>query len=183
MPFDTKTPRGAWAFFILLALAGCNTAPTYTRPEIDVPASFKETAGWKLADPNAAAVPDEWWRLFNDPVLNDLQAQVVVGNQNLAASLAQHSHHPVSRAIRILVTMNEIAPHLVDDAAHCSKTVLGCLSSVAVEGSAALSGGPETRVIPVQLHVPWRNLQDSIRRSANRPKDAKCVQCDLRRRA
>jgi NodT family efflux transporter outer membrane factor (OMF) lipoprotein len=78
----------AAAFAVLLT--GCNTAPTYAKPDIDIPASFKETAGWKLADPNAAAVPDDWWRLFDDPVLNDLQAQVVVGNQNLAASLAQY---------------------------------------------------------------------------------------------
>jgi NodT family efflux transporter outer membrane factor (OMF) lipoprotein len=96
MPYESHPPRAAWvarslpALFALLVLAGCNTAPTYTRPTIDVPASFKETAGWKLADPNAAAIPDEWWRLFNDPVLDDLQAQVVVGNQNLAASLAQY---------------------------------------------------------------------------------------------
>lgn len=70
--------------------------------------------------------------------------------------------------------MDEIAPHLVDDAAHCSKTVPRCLSSVAIEGSATLSSGPETRVSPVQLHVPWRNFQESIRRFANRPKGAEC---------
>jgi NodT family efflux transporter outer membrane factor (OMF) lipoprotein len=96
MRFDSKTSRKTWAactlpmLFGTLVLVGCNTTPTYTRPDIEVPASFKETAGWKLADPNAAAVSDEWWLLFNDPVLNELQAQVVVGNQNLAASLAQY---------------------------------------------------------------------------------------------
>lgn len=67
---------------------------------------------------------------------------------------AQHrqtfaDQHPISRVIRIFVPVDEIASHLVDDTARRSKTAPGCLSSVAVEGSAALSSGPETRVISV----------------------------------
>lgn len=80
----------AAAICAALLLAACSTAPKYTPPTIDVPAAFKESAGWKLADPSAAAVPDDWWLLFNDPVLNALQAQVVLGNQNLQASIAQY---------------------------------------------------------------------------------------------
>lgn len=37
----------------------------------------------------ATEVPDAWWQLFNDPVLNDLQARLVVGNENLKAAVAQ----------------------------------------------------------------------------------------------
>jgi NodT family efflux transporter outer membrane factor (OMF) lipoprotein len=35
------------------------------------------------------AVPEAWWAMFKDPVLDGLQADLVVGNQNLAAALAQ----------------------------------------------------------------------------------------------
>ncbi|HSV51854.1 MAG TPA: efflux transporter outer membrane subunit [Burkholderiaceae bacterium] len=95
MPHEPKKQRAvagarATAICAVLLLAACSTAPKYTPPTIDVPAAFKESAGWKLADPNAAAVPDDWWLLFNDPVLNALQAQVVLGNQNLQASIAQY---------------------------------------------------------------------------------------------
>lgn len=73
-----------------LLLAACNTAPTYTRPSLDIPGTFKESAGWKPANPQAAEVPDAWWRLFSDPVLDELQAQVASGNFNLQAAAANY---------------------------------------------------------------------------------------------
>ena len=73
-----------------LAVAGCGTPQPYTRPVLEVPPAFKEAAGWKQADPRAAEVPDQWWRLFNDPVLDGLQNEVVVGNENLRAAVARY---------------------------------------------------------------------------------------------
>jgi NodT family efflux transporter outer membrane factor (OMF) lipoprotein len=70
-------------------LTGCTTPPSTQNPAMDVPAAFKESSLWKVVRSDATAVPDDWWRLFNDPVLNDLQQQVVVGNENLKASAAQ----------------------------------------------------------------------------------------------
>ena len=75
----------AAAFF----LSACATPPVYEKPAIAVPAAFKESALWKTARPAAAEVPDQWWQVFNDAVLNDLQTQVSVGNENLKASAAQ----------------------------------------------------------------------------------------------
>lgn len=72
----------------LLLLTACSTTPPYQPPATAVPATFKETGLWQAANPQAATVPDDWWLLFNDPVLNRLQAQVGQ-NQNLLASAAQ----------------------------------------------------------------------------------------------
>lgn len=91
MPSDFSTPilrRVALAAGVAAVLVGCSSAPRYERPAVEVPAAFKETAGWREANPQAADVPDEWWRLFADPVLDDLQSQLVLGNQNLQASIA-----------------------------------------------------------------------------------------------
>jgi NodT family efflux transporter outer membrane factor (OMF) lipoprotein len=91
MPSDSSTPilrRVALAAGVAAVLVGCSSAPRYERPAVEVPAAFKETAGWREANPQAADVPDEWWRLFADPVLDDLQSQLVLGNQNLQASIA-----------------------------------------------------------------------------------------------
>jgi NodT family efflux transporter outer membrane factor (OMF) lipoprotein len=71
-------------------LSGCATPPAYEKPGIVIPAVFKESALWKAARPEAASVPDDWWQLFNDPVLNGLQQQLVIGNENLKASVAQY---------------------------------------------------------------------------------------------
>lgn len=71
-----------------LLLAGC--ALTAQRPpdEPAPPPSFKGSTAWQRVVPDAA-VPEAWWTLFHDPVLDRLQAELVVGNQNLAAALAQ----------------------------------------------------------------------------------------------
>ena len=77
------------ALAVVLSLSACTAPPLITPAPMDLPASFKESGLWKTARPNAAAVPDDWWRMFNDPVLEDLQRQVVLGNENLKASAAQ----------------------------------------------------------------------------------------------
>ena len=81
--------RLATLLAITLLLAACTTPPLYQRPTMEVPTAFKESGLWRAASPSAAAVPDDWWLLFNDPVLNDLQNQVIVGNENLKAAAAQ----------------------------------------------------------------------------------------------
>ncbi|WP_295954169.1 efflux transporter outer membrane subunit [Rhodoferax sp.] len=78
-------PVLGWA----LLLSACSTTPPYQAPKLPATANaFKETGLWHTANPQAAAVPDDWWQLFNDPVLNGLQTQVGQ-NQNLLASAAQ----------------------------------------------------------------------------------------------
>ncbi|HEV8314309.1 MAG TPA: efflux transporter outer membrane subunit [Burkholderiaceae bacterium] len=77
-------------FIPLLAalLAGCAVTRVEPPPPVIAPAQFKESGLWQRATP-AVAVPDEWWRLFNDPVLDELQAKLVIGNENLKAAVAQ----------------------------------------------------------------------------------------------
>jgi NodT family efflux transporter outer membrane factor (OMF) lipoprotein len=46
---------------------------------------------WKPAQPNDQNVGGNWWEIFQDPQLNDLEAQVNVSNQNLKAAQAQYT--------------------------------------------------------------------------------------------
>jgi NodT family efflux transporter outer membrane factor (OMF) lipoprotein len=73
-----------------LGLGGCLVGPNYHRPTAPVTATFKEQQGWKAATPSDALDRGQWWTLFNDPVLNDLEAKVEVSNQNLAAAEAAY---------------------------------------------------------------------------------------------
>ncbi len=68
-------------------LAGCAIGPNYKRPDIDTPAQYKEVAAQETP---AAPPPAQWWTLFNDSVLNDLESRVEVSNQNLVASEAAY---------------------------------------------------------------------------------------------
>jgi NodT family efflux transporter outer membrane factor (OMF) lipoprotein len=70
--------------------------PTYRKPHAETPAAYKEltpddfknTEGWKMAQPNDAALRGKWWEIFNDPQLNVLEEKVNVSNQNIAAAAA-----------------------------------------------------------------------------------------------
>ena len=77
----------------LLILAGCSLAPTYQRPEAAVPAAYKEASAadgqWKLAEPADSAARGDWWQLFGDATLNDLEEQALAANQSLKAAAAR----------------------------------------------------------------------------------------------
>lgn len=67
-----------------LLLAACASAPPYAVPTVLIPAAYREANidGWKLATP--ALPPDgPWWTLYEDPILNALQADVLISNQTL----------------------------------------------------------------------------------------------------
>jgi multidrug efflux pump len=88
-PALTAMPKTALTPLLLAALlAGCAVTSQHPPAEPAPPAAFKGSTDWQRA-PADVAVPEAWWTLFDDPVLNELQARLVVGNQNLAAALAQ----------------------------------------------------------------------------------------------
>ncbi len=84
-----KIPALLPALLIAAVLTACSTPAPYEKPAMDIPVAFKESGLWKSARPDAANVPEDWWLLFNDPQLNQLQKQLMIGNQNLKASAAQ----------------------------------------------------------------------------------------------
>ena len=76
------------ALFGAVLLGGCAVGPDYVRPEVAVPAAFKEQ--WKSAEPSAELARGPWWQLFGDAELDRLIAQVEVSNQNIRAVEAQY---------------------------------------------------------------------------------------------
>lgn len=89
---------------LLLVLAGCSVAPTYQRPEVATPAAYKEAAqesaaatSWKEAQPAEDLARGEWWKIFADDSLNQLETQALAANQSLKAAAARLKQ---SRALR-----------------------------------------------------------------------------------
>ncbi len=72
-----------------MLLSACAVGPDYVRPAVAAPAAFKELDGWMPAQPRDREIRGTWWEAFNDPALNDLEAQVDISNQNLAQAEAQ----------------------------------------------------------------------------------------------
>jgi multidrug efflux system outer membrane protein len=78
------------ATLALALLAGCNAVgPEYRRPDTQLPEAFKEAAPWRTATPQDAVSKGNWWEIFQDPVLNDLQARAHAGNLRLQAAAAR----------------------------------------------------------------------------------------------
>ncbi len=92
--------RIALVLISTLGLTACAVGPDYHRPSVETPAAFKEANGWTQAQPEAADIQSDWWRLFGDDQLNDLERQVAVSNQNLVAAEAAY------RQARALVREN-----------------------------------------------------------------------------
>ncbi len=81
---------GAALLALTLLMSGCAVTRVDPPAPVQAPAQFKEDGLWKKAQPAAAEpVPEQWWTLFDDPVLNDLQHRLVIGNENLKAAVAQ----------------------------------------------------------------------------------------------
>jgi multidrug efflux system outer membrane protein len=73
----------------LLALAaGCTVGPRYSRPAAPAPApdAWKTQPPWQEAAPKDAIPKGVWWQIFNDPVLNDYEKQLLQANQSLVAA-------------------------------------------------------------------------------------------------
>jgi len=73
---------------LLLALGACAVGPKYRRPAVETAPVFKENQGWEPASPAPIPAGQPWWSIYNDPVLDRLEQQVVISNQNLKAAEA-----------------------------------------------------------------------------------------------
>lgn len=80
------------AALLVLALHGCSLAPHYQVPAIDLPAHYREQSSDGPWHPAAApqGLAEHWWRLYQDPQLDDLQQRLLRANPDLAAALAHY---------------------------------------------------------------------------------------------
>jgi len=74
----------------VLLVAGCAAGPDYRRPDMTLPAAYKEAAGWKPAQPGDQFARGKWWEIFGDGDLNVLMDGVEVSNQNLKVAAARY---------------------------------------------------------------------------------------------
>ncbi len=79
-----------------MLLAGCAVGPDYKRPgATTIPAAYTGTTntgatnGWKVAQPQGQLPKGDWWKIFGDPELNDLEVQAANANQQLKVAVAQ----------------------------------------------------------------------------------------------
>jgi NodT family efflux transporter outer membrane factor (OMF) lipoprotein len=94
-----------------LFFSGCTVGPKYSRPRVPAapaysekpPTNFSENAGWKPAQPGDDKIRGDWWQLFGDAALNDLEPQVATANPSVRAAEASF------RQARAAITINRSA--------------------------------------------------------------------------
>ncbi len=77
-----------------LLLGSCNVGPKYTKATVPTapsyseqqPEKFKEAPGWTPATPGDTKLRGDWWTIFGNQDLNDLEVQVAGANQTLRAA-------------------------------------------------------------------------------------------------
>jgi NodT family efflux transporter outer membrane factor (OMF) lipoprotein len=94
-----------------LLLSGCTVGPKYVTPATAMapafkeqpPESFKESDGWKPAQPGDQTLRGKWWEVFGDPQLNELEEELTSSNQSLKVSEARF------RQARAMIRFNRSA--------------------------------------------------------------------------
>ena len=83
-----ECPRYTLALVVLAAalLTGCAVGPNYRRPAADVPGTWKGEGPWQTAVPKDAIPKGNWWELYHDEPLNDLEQDLLQANQSLKAA-------------------------------------------------------------------------------------------------
>src|SRR5882757_4920730 len=72
----------------LISLAGCTVGPKYHQPSAPVPPQFKEGTSSNNGKTDAIAYSN-WWTIFNDPQLDQLEQQADAANQDVKAAIAR----------------------------------------------------------------------------------------------
>jgi NodT family efflux transporter outer membrane factor (OMF) lipoprotein len=87
-----NSSTGRIAALAALLVGGCSVGPDYVRPQATAPAAYKEAGAddgtWKVAQPKDAALRADWWTVFNDPQLDDLEKRIAGANQTLKVAEA-----------------------------------------------------------------------------------------------
>jgi NodT family efflux transporter outer membrane factor (OMF) lipoprotein len=78
------------ALLAMMALAGCKVGPNYKVPTMPAPPAFSDdghNGNWSVANPADGSIREDWWTIYNDAELTDLEKRCAAANQNIVAAL------------------------------------------------------------------------------------------------
>ncbi|HTR23417.1 MAG TPA: efflux transporter outer membrane subunit [Terriglobales bacterium] len=140
---------------VLLLTLGCTVGPHYSKPSATVPAApnykesplnFQDAEGWKVASPQDAMLHGNWWEIFNQPELNDLEAQLNISNQNIKVFFENY----LAARAQIRQARAQYYPNVTIGASASRSHTAGTASG----GSGATSGGTFSE-FQLPLDISW----------------------------
>jgi NodT family efflux transporter outer membrane factor (OMF) lipoprotein len=142
-------------------LTGCTVGPKYHPPAIQPPPAFKEAppatppadasasqevGNWTPAQPSDAKIRGDWWAIFNDPELNDLEGQLNIDNQNIKLYFENFME---ARAL-VREARAQYFPTVSFGPAYSRSKSSGNLSNTATANT-----GKESQIYSLPLEVSW----------------------------
>ena len=161
---DTGSDRAVWliglAIICALMLGGCVVGPNYNRPSVQTPSAWKEPPpeGWKTATPHDEISKGNWWVVFHDPELNDLETQAIAANQNLQAT----AQRVIEARANALATRSNLFPTVTAGFSPGRARVSG--TRPVAPGSSDVAFSANTFTLPIQASYE-ADLWGQIRRS------------------
>jgi NodT family efflux transporter outer membrane factor (OMF) lipoprotein len=147
--------RSGVSAILVLALSGCSMAPTYHRPAPagTATAAFKEAPGWQPAAPADDIAKGRWWKLFNDPVLDDLESRVAANNQNVAAFAAAYAQARAATREARSALFPQVS--LTGSGTRAGSFGSGTTTIIGSNGTTSTSGGSGSRRYSLNLGGSW----------------------------
>ena len=88
IPIHHVYPKTVFLTLTLL-LAGCQSIwPEYSRPALDLPGQYTESADLNSND-NSTGISKTWWTLYQDPILNDLVNKALLNNTDIKLAVGR----------------------------------------------------------------------------------------------
>ena len=163
----TNLVRGPITACVLALLSACAVGPNYKRPAITTSPAFKEAGDWKASEPSDALNRGPWWQIFNDDVLNQLEAQIEISNLNVKAAAASYAE-----SLALLSQARAAFWPTISATGSRTRTVTGAAGGTGVidptDPTAVAGGAGSTRTLnSVGVRGSWTvDIWGELRRSA-----------------
>ena len=90
-------------FLLAAALAGCTLGPNFVKPAPEAPDDWSAwhggDASLKVSPGTAESLPADWWRSFNDPMLDRLEQRAVEASPDLRTAALHFAQARVQRSV------------------------------------------------------------------------------------
>jgi NodT family efflux transporter outer membrane factor (OMF) lipoprotein len=85
----------------VLFLAGCTVGPKYERASAPTAAKWDVSEPWRKGEPKDGVPKGEWWSVFHDDQLNDLEKDALAANQTLQAAIGNYHQARAAAAVQV----------------------------------------------------------------------------------
>ena len=166
MIFFRATPLALGTAALTCFIAGCTVGPKYhvaAAPASSAanykesPANFHDSDGWKVAQPQDAMLRGNWWEVFHEPELNDLEQQLNINNQTIKQYFENYmaARTQIRQARASYYPTASIGPGYSRSRTSSTLANGGGTTTSSGSGTVVTSGGNQLTQLNAPLDISW----------------------------